>query len=931
MTREEEALKLIEAFQSEIGRRPVAYQRIANLEELVSSRAILETAPDIQAAIVRLEQRLPAMRYSYALSNLSFQLYRLTSPATPALIEQGALRSLPEQQGQELFQAYTSEVEQAPDDWDLRPATLPAGQAILEADVLLQIVVGHLIARNTALSHYPRAEFWQHFRVLLDLLYKRRLPYTLEDIQGIVRTWGSLEYPPNAAYQALLRALSYPLANPATLAVCRADLERLQTTALTWHSGADVRKFLRLLEHILHGQEKSSISIRADEWGKQVDPLFSAMEPDLRKHWHILLDHCAQANGSAPGKMWITQMPPLVAAVGKDTLCRTAITWIDAFGKQRGDRLAAENAHLLRGLIWCCTEIEDATLASSLANAAIEGFRKITGVGPRSAKIASACLSVLKGMPSLHGAAQLERVRMNVKQPTYLKEVEKALDEAARRANMSRADLEELTVPTFGLEQGCLRVALGSVGAEVHLMGLAAQILWYDTAGQPRNTEPAEVKRAYKTERKDLKRLCEDITHMLTAQRDRLERLPLAERTWSLAAWRERYLDYPLVGQVAKRLIWRFSTNNHSVDAIWQNYQFIDANDRLLDLAENTIVSPWHPLLCEANEVLSWRNCLERHQITQPFKQAHREVYLLTDAERTTHVYSNRFAAHILRQHQFNALAAVRGWKNTLRLAVDDVYPPATLALPHWSLRAEFWIEGAGGDYPDTNEAGTYLQLTTDQVRFYAIEAPENGAQAGTGVYRPGYHWQLRHRHDEPAPLALEEIPALVFSEVMRDVDLFVGVASVGNDPTWVDGGPNQRYRAYWHDYGFGDLSATARTRKQVLDRLIPRLSISDRCSLEGRFLKVHGNLHTYKIHLGSGNILMEPNDQYLCIVPGHKSSPSPTEGLHLPFEGDTVLSIILSKAFLLAEDTNITDPSILHQIGNTAPRRNTRNHRITS
>lgn len=132
----------------------------------------------------------------------------------------------------------------------------------------------------------------------------------------------------------------------------------------------------------------------------------------------------------------------------------------------------------------------------------------------------------------------------------------------------------------------------------------------------------------------------------------------------------------------------------------------------------------------------------------------------------------------------------------------------------------------------------------------------------------------------------------------------------------WEDGGPDQRYRTYWREYSFGELSATAQTRKQLLERLIPRLTIATRCSIEGRFLKVRGDLRTYKIHLGSGNILMEPNDQYLCIVPGRKRDSPPTEGLHLPFEGDTTLSIILSKALLLAEDTKITDPSITHQIG---------------
>jgi hypothetical protein len=64
---------------------------------------------------------------------------------------------------------------------------------------------------------------------------------------------------------------------------------------------------------------------------------------------------------------------------------------------------------------------------------------------------------------------------------------------------------------------------------------------------------------------------------------------------------------------------------------------------------------------CSADEVLAWRSCLERHAVRQPFKQAHREVYVLTDAERATRTYSNRFAAHVLRQHQFNALCGARG------------------------------------------------------------------------------------------------------------------------------------------------------------------------------------------------------------------------------------------------------------------------------
>ena len=76
----------------------------------------------------------------------------------------------------------------------------------------------------------------------------------------------------------------------------------------------------------------------------------------------------------------------------------------------------------------------------------------------------------------------------------------------------------------------------------------------------------------------------------------------------------------------------------------------------------------------------------------------------------------------------------------------------------------------------------------------------------------------------------------------------------------------------------------------------------------------VRGDWKTYKIHLGSGNILMEPNDRYLCIVMDR--SRRAAQQTVLPFEGDGTLALILSKAFLLAEDTKIGDPQILGQLG---------------
>ena len=508
------------------------------------------------------------------------------------------------------------------------------------------------------------------------------------------------------------------------------------------------------------------------------------------------------------------------------------------------------------------------------------------------------------------GIGKLGQLKSRVRAPVVQKMIEKALNAAAERAGLPREDLEEMAVPAYGLtDVGVCEEMMGDFTARLSIEASGKAVLtWIKPDGKVQKSVPASVKKDFAEDLKDLKSAAKDIERMLPAQKERIDGLFLQKKTWAFETWRERYLDHPLVGTIARRLLWEFESGGASVSGIWFEGRLVDVNLKPIEPTAESVVRLWHPIGREMEAILGWRAWLDEQRVRQPFKQAHREVYLLTDAERNTGVYSNRFAGHVLKQHQFNALCAARGWRNKLRLMVDDEYPPASRNLSHWGLRAEYWIEGAGEEYGrDTNEAGTFLHLTTDQVRFYEIAATQRHAHAGGGGYHPGYH------QADAEPVTLERVPPLLFSEIMRDVDLFVGVASVGNDPNWLDGGRDRPYTEYWQGYSFGDLGATARTRKEVLERLVPRLKIAKQCSFDDKFLVVKGSVRTYKIHLGSGNILMEPNDQYLCIVA--KMGTADEGKLLLPFEGDRTLSIIISKAFLLAEDHKIKDQTIISQI----------------
>ncbi len=129
----------------------------------------------------------------------------------------------------------------------------------------------------------------------------------------------------------------------------------------------------------------------------------------------------------------------------------------------------------------------------------------------------------------------------------------------------------------------------------------------------------------------------------------------------------------------------------------------------------------------------------------------------------------------------------------------------------------------------------------------------------------------------------------------------------------WVSPGRDSHQLGAHYNYSFGELNATAKTRREVLQRLVPRLKIAGQCSFDEKFLVVKDSLRAYKIHLGSGNIRMEPNDQHLCIVP--RQGDAGDGGVLLPFDGDRTLSIVLSKAFLLAADAEIKDPTITRPI----------------
>ncbi|MFF4881125.1 DUF4132 domain-containing protein [Micromonospora sp. NPDC000668] len=631
-----------------------------------------------------------------------------------------------------------------------------------------------------------------------------------------------------------------------------------------------------------------------EPWADRAIADIEAMPEERRSAWRALLAHCLLgAEKARPTAAWQKSARLLLDAVGGDEFTARLDDWLPLVGLARSlplrmttccrghfadvppRMLDRHNVGLLWGLIWMraiCPPSED-TLRS-LGQIAERAARKIPGHGPASPKLANVAVGALIDADHPAALAQLARLASRLTYKSTLRIVEKGLTKHAEALGIGREDVEEMALPGFGLP---LADKLGDCSYEVEVRGIDAIVVWRNADGKVVKAPPPQVRKDHGEELKELKATVTDIGATLIGTRDRLEGLLRRDRTWTAEQWRERFLDHPLAGTLARRLIWTVD----GVACCWGGDALRTVEDAVLEPADGATVRLWHPV-DDSAAVGSWRDFLARHSIIQPFKQAHREQYLLTDAERATGTYSNRFAAHIVRQHRLNALLSRRGWSHVRHRNDGASYDMPWLALPDWELRAELGIAGM----EDRGDDLMFDTMSTDQLRIT---------------------WEDR------TPVPLEQVPAVVLSEVMRDVDLFVAAAGVGSDPNWYDGGPQGRYRDYWARNSFGDLTPPGRTRREVLAELIPRLAIADRCTLTDKFLEIRGDLHTYRIHCGSGNILIAPDDRYLCIIPDSAKAKEPE--MFLPFEGDSRLAEIISKALLLAADKKIKDPVILHQL----------------
>jgi len=297
-----------------------------------------------------------------------------------------------------------------------------------------------------------------------------------------------------------------------------------------------------------------------------------------------------------------------------------------------------------------------------------------------------------------------------------------------------------------------------------------------------------------------------------------------------------------------------------------QSFALSNLQGELLPITKPVMVV--HPYTLYTNGTLgAWQREIIRRRIVQPIKQAFRELYVLTPAEQQTRTYSLRFADRSIDGAIAKKLFISRRWG----VEREDFSALVTPYKVFPGMRAIF-------ETPDAVVYALSGPVTTGRIFFEPYPLPSD-----------------KQLSEDERMIQLEDVPPLIFSEVMRDADLVVSVAAR----------QERSYERYSNE--------VYEKRAELIQALLADLNLQG-VSVEGSHALVQGKLARYRVHLGSASIHIEPGS-YLCIVPEHWGRTHPR--LFLPFadENDGTISEVISKIFLLLADDQIQDESIVSQI----------------
>ena len=311
----------------------------------------------------------------------------------------------------------------------------------------------------------------------------------------------------------------------------------------------------------------------------------------------------------------------------------------------------------------------------------------------------------------------------------------------------------------------------------------------------------------------------------------------------------ENLMTNPVIAPILKSLVFKMGNDlGYYVDK-----KLKSAKKKSVAVKDDSLLKIAHCFdLFESGEWATYQKDIFDRELKQPFKQVFRELYVKTVDEKGRDK-SLRYAGHQVQPAKTVALLKTRRWIIDGQEGLEKVYYKKNIIAKIFALAD--WFSPADIEAP-----------TLEEVQFFDRKTFK--------------------------PILIDDVPDLIFTEVMRDIDLVVSVAHIGD----VD--PEASH-------------STIEMRKAIIEFNCKLFKLKNVTFTENHAL-IKGERAEYSIHLGSG-LVHQKAGSAINVLPVHSQHRG---RVFLPFiDDDPKTAEIMAKVILFAQDEKIKDVFILEQI----------------
>ena len=305
----------------------------------------------------------------------------------------------------------------------------------------------------------------------------------------------------------------------------------------------------------------------------------------------------------------------------------------------------------------------------------------------------------------------------------------------------------------------------------------------------------------------------------------------------------------PVIQPIFRDLVWMCGKDM----GFMRDMALVGADGKKKKLKDDSKLIIAHPYdMYSAGVWRDYQKYLFDNQIAQTFKQVFRELYVKTDEELEM-LDTRRYSGNQIQPKQTMGCLKGRRWVADVEDGLQKIFYKENIIATIYALAD--WFSPSEIEAP-----------TLEWVQFFDRKTGE--------------------------PIKIKDIPDVIFSEVMRDVDLAVSVAHAGQvDP---------------------ETSHSTIEMRRALCEFTLLLFKLDNVTFNKNHALITGKRADYLVHLGSGVVHIQ-GGAMINILPVHSQHRGK---IFLPFaDEDPKTAQILTEILLFAEDEKIKDPFILDQI----------------